>query len=172
MPNHAKYAKLFQDWKSTNALSIQRMEKLSKGGLLEECINLLYILDATMEASKSHMELAIHLLSEAKESSVVLANLRSDILRRNAVLAVGRAKAVEKRKETAAEKQERLSRAIADLFDAPGKPGWGWSNSEIVSFLKRGFDYADSTILAKVKTEAAKYRKGRKEEQARIYLNR
>lgn len=89
-----------------------------------------------------------------------------------AALANGRKKGVEKRKEVAAEKQRALTKAISDLFDVPDKPGWGWGNQEIVSFLKRNFNYTDGTILAKVKKEVAKYRKARREDQASKLPNR
>jgi hypothetical protein len=87
-------------------------------------------------------------------------------------LAKGRKEAVKKKQEIAAEKQVRLIKAIADLFDKPEKPGWGWSNPDIVEFLKPKFGYAASSIMQVVKREAAKFRKARKEQQASKFQNR
>ncbi len=84
-------------------------------------------------------------------------------------LAKGRKDGVLKRQEKAKKKQAVLNSAIKDLFDKPENPGWGWTNDEIVVFLKQrnlGYGYADSSILTVVKREAAKYYKARKEEQA------
>lgn len=92
---------------------------------------------------------------------------------RDANLAEGRKGAVKIRQEKATKKQELLINSIAALFDKPEKPGWGWSNPEIVQFLmKSNYGYADSVILQTVKREAAKYRKVRKEQQASQLLNR
>lgn len=86
-------------------------------------------------------------------------------------LAAGRLKGVEKRQEIAKEKNDVLMKAIASLFDKPEKPGWGWSNPEIFQFLKKAnYGYKDNTLLQKVKLEAARYRKARKEQQASKYL--
>lgn len=92
---------------------------------------------------------------------------------RNVNLAKGRKDGVKKRQETAAEKQDRLNKAIEALFDTPEKPGWGWTNPEIVEFLmKSKYGYAESGILQAVKIEAAKHRKAKKEQLASKYLNR
>jgi len=92
---------------------------------------------------------------------------------RDANLAKGREGAVKKRQKMATEKQVLLINSIAALFDKPDKPGWGWSNPEIVQFLmKSDYGYAESVILQTVKLEAAKYRKARKEEQASKFMNR
>lgn len=87
-------------------------------------------------------------------------------------LAKGRINAVKKRQEEATKEQDRLINEIAHLFDKPEKPGWGWTNPEIVQFLKRDFDYKASTIMQTVKREAAKFRKARKEQQASQYQSR
>ena len=89
--------------------------------------------------------------------------------KQKAELDIGRKKGVEKRRATATERQRVLAEAIRQLFDKPEKPGWGWSNDEIVSFLKPKINYKESTILAKVKKDAAMYRKARKERQAREF---
>ncbi len=78
-------------------------------------------------------------------------------------LAKGRLDGVKTRKKTAKDKQSRLTKAIGDLFDKPDKPGWGWTNPEIVKFLKKGnYGYADSSIFTVVKREAAKHRRPEK----------
>lgn len=85
-------------------------------------------------------------------------------------LAKGRPLATESRKATAAKNREALMKSIAGLFDSPEKPGWVWSNSHIANFLESRFPcYAKSTILKVVKTEAAKHRGSRKQEQARRF---
>lgn len=88
-------------------------------------------------------------------------------------LAKGRPLAVKARQEKSAKKQTDLIEAIKALFDKPEKPGWGWTNPEIVTFLKKGnYGYADTTLMGTVKIEAAKYRKARKEQQASKFLKR
>lgn len=88
-------------------------------------------------------------------------------------LAAGRKKGVLARQEKASKNQSDLNSAIAALFDTPEKPGWIWSNPQIVRYLKKhNFEYADSTILAAVKREKAMYRKARKEQQDSEFLNR
>lgn len=88
-------------------------------------------------------------------------------------LAIGRKDGVKKRQKTADEKQALLIKAIAALFDNDNKPGWVWSNPDIVNFLKKGnYGYADSVILQTVKQEAAKYRKSRKEQLASKFPDR
>ncbi len=85
----------------------------------------------------------------------------------------GRPIGVKARQEKSAKKQTALIDAIKALFDKPEKPGWGWTNPQIVTFLKRSnYGYADSTLMGTVKSEAAKYRKARKAEQDSKYLNR
>ncbi len=88
-------------------------------------------------------------------------------------LAAGRMEGVRARQKKASKNQCDLNSAIAALFDTPEKPGWSWTNPEIVRFLKtRKFNYADGSILAAVKREAARYRKARKEQLASEFLNR
>ncbi len=85
----------------------------------------------------------------------------------------GRAKGVLARQKKAEKKKSDLINAIKALFDKPEKPGWGWTNDEIVVFLMRSdYSYAASSVLSVVKREAAKYSKTRKEEQASKYPNR
>lgn len=89
------------------------------------------------------------------------------------ILAKGRSQGVEARKKIAKENKDKLLTAISGLFDTPEKPGWNWTNDAITEFLKnRVPQYAESTILQTVKSEAARYRKAKKEEQASKYPNR
>lgn len=109
-------------------------------------------------------------LSETNQAK--LNEAEAVIATRNANLAKGRPEGVKARQAKAEKKKKNILAAIAGLFDKPEKPGWGWTNSEIVGFLVSSLGYSEGTISPTVKREAAKYRKARKEEQARKYLNR
>jgi len=92
---------------------------------------------------------------------------------RGRILAKGRAKGVIARQEAAKDKQAKLIKAIADMFDKDEKPGWNWTNPEIAKFLKdKNLGYEYKSILQTVKREAARYRKARKERQASKYPSR
>lgn len=119
--------------------------------------------------------LAAHDYFVRYESTVtgIITGRRSALQSQKKNLAKGRPLGVVKRQKDAKRKQTDLINAIKALFDKPEKPGWVWTNPEIVTFLKKGnYGYADSTLLAKVKIETAKYRKARKAEQASKYLKR
>lgn len=83
---------------------------------------------------------------------------------RQEALARGRIEGVKRRQEKAASKDERLMRAIAHLFDSDSKPGWHWTNKQIVDFLaQKGFS---GSLGGHVKREAAKYRKAKQQQLA------
>ena len=113
-------------------------------------------------------------IKEADNKRVMaqLKKLAAAGLKQEQTLASGRLAGGKTRQETAKEKQATLTKAIADLFDKPEKPGWGWTNPEIGKFLKGTVGYADGTIMQAVKLDAAKFRKARKEQQASKLPNR
>lgn len=112
-----------------------------------------------------------HLMGKLSES-IRLRGKVNAADKQQAILANGRRHGVIARQAKAEEKKMNILAAIKSLFDTPSKPGWGWTNAVIVQFLVRSLDYPSGTIEPHVKTQAAKYRKERKEEQARMYLNR
>lgn len=89
-------------------------------------------------------------------------------------LADGRVKGVEARKKVATQNRTNLENAIAALFDKPEKPGWAWTNPQIVKFLEEKFTgvYTPGTVAQTVKREAAKFRKDRKQQLASQFLSR
>jgi len=175
---------LFIEWKAQNAQLLERLATSSQQDMYSECVKLSYVVAGLQSALKGVFMVNAEMSAVADEAllqwegthtdKVEVANiLQLHLEKQTSALARGRAKAVDKRKAMAAERKDRLTRAIADLFDKPEKPGWIWSNPEIVTFLKTkgGFGrfYA---VEAAVKKEAAKHRKDKKEELARKYLNR
>ncbi|GBG15390.1 peptide-binding protein [Novimethylophilus kurashikiensis] len=78
------------------------------------------------------------------------------------ILDNGRMKGTEARQKKAKSNHAVLEKAINDLFSAPDKPGWQWSNGEITQYiLKHHHVYAESTVKQKVKILAAQHRKNR-----------
>lgn len=128
------------------------------------------------DSSESDVREAHGLLIKHKLFEIGIRSGRHSALQpQNTNLAEGRPKGVLARQKKAKKRQTNLINAIESLFDTSEKPGWVWTNPEIVDFLKRtnnNYDYADSSILTVVKREVAKYRKARKEEQASKYPNR
>ena len=74
----------------------------------------------------------------------------------------GRTKGTEFRKEKSTKNKAKLEKSIEDLFSDPTKPGWQWTNVEIVIYISKfNKDYKQSTILNVVTKVAAKCRKNR-----------
>lgn len=83
--------------------------------------------------------------------------------KRQQALALGRQLGVLKRQNKGKERRDKLTEAIAHLFDKPDKPGWRQTNEQITDFLVPRFPaYKRSTISRHVNSVAAKYREAGK----------
>lgn len=174
----------FEEWKRTNADFVESLEKTPKESLLF----LLTLTNFQYDRLSKAWHDALALLNTILET---LPAIQKDAIKRGElaallserhkisayeqqkeILAGGRRDGVAARQKTAKENREKLEKAIADLFDKPGKPGWRLTNEQIVEFLAPHFSYKRSTILQIVKREAAKHRKREKFLQASQLQNR
>lgn len=174
----------FKKWWSENATRRQAFEKSSDGtkmflwALTEfwyQRVNARW--GETIDLVRQQRELIKEGIPAARrqgQSSAILANLDKleAHMKQQDNLAAGRIAGVKSRQKSGAEKQGQLIRAIGELFDKPEKPGWRWTNDEIVAFLRGSFHYAEATILKTVKREAAKCRKAGKLELASKFPSR
>jgi hypothetical protein len=114
------------------------------------------------------------LSSERSKKSLIARAFVEEDRKKSEALAKGRDIGVKARKEKAKKNRTDLENAVVGLFDKPDKPGWGWTNSEIVKFLAPRFAgiYTSSTIAQTVKRIAVEHRKARKLRQAKQFLNR